>query len=76
MDFLTHTLVGAGAARLLARRRDQIAQLMPAALIGALLPDFDSWLYFWGLDNYGRYHRILTHSVWALGIIVVQDFPL
>lgn len=66
MDFVTHTLMGVGLARLAAPRRDQVAQYSLAGMLGSLLPDFDSWLIFLGPNSYGFYHRVITHSLVAL----------
>lgn len=66
MDFITHSLVGAGVARLACPRRAWRPQLTLAGLLGSLLMDGDSWLIFLGPDAYGFYHRVLTHNVFAL----------
>ena len=63
MDFLTHSLVGAGAARLLSSRREQLPQYSMAAVLGALLIDADPWLYLVDPAWYGLYHRVVTHSL-------------
>ncbi len=63
MDFLTHTLVGAGAARLICSERKLLPQASLAAMLGALLIDGDPWLYLIDPEWYGRYHRVVTHSI-------------
>ncbi len=73
MDFLTHSLVGAGAARLLCRQPNQLPQLSIAAVLGALLIDADPWLYLIDPSYYGFYHRVVTHSiVGMIGVALVS----
>lgn len=69
VDFVTHSLVGAGVARLACPKREWLPQLTLAGLLGSLLMDGDSWLIFFGPDAYGFYHRVLTHNVFALGVL-------
>lgn len=69
MDFLTHTLVAVGTARLIAPRDARLPQCCLAAMIGALLPDSDSALALIGMEYYGKYHRVISHSILGLGII-------
>jgi membrane-bound metal-dependent hydrolase YbcI (DUF457 family) len=71
MDFLTHPLAGAGAARLISPQRELRPQLCLAAVIASLLPDADSWLYLLGPNMYGRYHRVVSHTVWGLALIAL-----
>lgn len=66
MDFITHTLVGTGAMRMMTPRADWRARLAPAAFLGSTLMDFDSWLALMGPDYYGRYHRVVSHSIVGL----------
>ncbi len=73
MDFLTHSLVGAGAARLLCRQPNQLPQLSIAAVLGALLIDADPWLYLIDPSYYGLYHRVVTHSIVGMvGVTLVS----
>lgn len=72
MDFITHSLIGVGAARLLVGRRDLRPQVTLAALLGALVIDGDSWLYLIDPSYYGRYHRVASHSI--LGVMAVGLF--
>jgi hypothetical protein len=71
MDFITHSLVGAGVARLTCPRREWLPQLTLAGLLGSLLMDGDSWLVLISQDAYGLYHRVLTHNVFALGVLAL-----
>ena len=71
MDFITHTLVGTGAARLIAPRRDLRPQVCLAGVLGSLLQDGDSWLYLLGPNMYGRYHRVVSHTVWGLALVAI-----
>ena len=71
MDFVTHSLMGAGAARLIAPRREWRPQLSLAALGGSLVMDGDSWLYLLGPNYYGFYHRLASHNVIALILIAL-----
>ncbi len=66
MDFITHSLIGAGGARLAAPRREWLPQLSLAGLLGSLVMDSDSWLYLIGPNYYGLYHRVITHSIIGL----------
>lgn len=76
MDFVTHALVGAGVARLAAPKKEWLPQLTLAGLLGSLLMDGDSWLFFLGPDAYGFYHRVLTHNVFALGALSLASSGL
>lgn len=69
MDFITHTLLGAGVARLVSPRRELLPQVSLAAIGGSLLQDGDSWLYLIDPSFYGKYHRVGSHNVWALALI-------
>jgi len=62
MDFITHTLMGVGAARVIAPRADLRPQVCLAGVLGSLLQDGDSWLYLIGPNYYGLYHRVASHS--------------
>ena len=72
MDFVTHSLMGAGAARLATARREWLPQTALAGLFGSLLMDGDSWLYLLGPNYYGFYHRVATHSL--VGLAVMATF--
>lgn len=69
MDFITHTLIGAGAARLIVPRRAWLPQVSLAAIGGSLVMDGDSALAICGLDAYGRWHRVASHSLVAIAAI-------
>lgn len=69
MDFVTHTLIGVGLARLLAPDAALRPQICLAALLASLLPDSDSLLGAFSQDLYGRYHRVVTHSILGLTVI-------
>jgi len=71
MDFLTHSLVGAGAARMLAKDKRALPGLSLAAVGGALLIDADPWLFLMGQDYYGRYHRVISHSLILMPVIII-----
>lgn len=71
MDFVTHSLVGAGIARVINPKREWLPQATLAGMLGSLLMDNDSWLFLLGPDAYGRWHRVFTHCIlglafWAL----------
>jgi membrane-bound metal-dependent hydrolase YbcI (DUF457 family) len=66
MDFLTHGLYGAGAARLVSPRCEWLGQLSIAALLDSLLMDCGSFIYWIREDLYGKYHRVFTHSIIGL----------
>ena len=65
MDFITHCLVGAGVGRL-ASPGPWRPQLTLAALLGSTLMDGDAWLALCGPEAYGLYHRVGSHSIFAL----------
>lgn len=62
MDFITHTLMGAGVARHSVSRSDWLPQFTLAGMLGSLIQDGDSWLHLLGPNYYGRYHRVVSHS--------------
>lgn len=66
MDFLTHSLTSAGAARLLPGKRELLPQLSLAAVGATLLIDADPWLYLIDPSWYGFYHRTATHSLMGM----------
>jgi membrane-bound metal-dependent hydrolase YbcI (DUF457 family) len=76
MDFITHSLVGAGVARLAAPKRSFVQQLSLAGVAASLLQDADFWLYNIDPNYYGRYHRVASHSVWALALIALAAATL
>jgi membrane-bound metal-dependent hydrolase YbcI (DUF457 family) len=76
MDFLTHACMGVGAARLLARKPALRPQLAAAALFASLLPDADSFIVLVGMEWYGKYHRVVTHSLAGLICIVLVSAAL
>jgi len=63
IDFITHTLIGTGAARVICPRREWLPQICLAGALGSLLMDGDSWVQFIDINAYGRYHRVVTHSL-------------
>lgn len=69
MDFITHALVGAGAARLISPRREWIPQLSLSAVLASEIQDADPWLYLIDPAYYGLYHRVATHNLWALAVL-------
>lgn len=71
MDFITHALVGAGAARIGSPKREWIPQLSLAGILGGELQDADPWLYLIDPSYYGKYHRVTTHNLWALMLIAL-----
>jgi membrane-bound metal-dependent hydrolase YbcI (DUF457 family) len=76
LDFVTHSLVGAGVAKLLAPRQNWVPQLSAAALAGSLLQDADSWLYLLGPNVYGKYHRVASHNLWGLALVALASATL
>lgn len=71
MDFITHTLIGTGVARLVAPEKRLLPQCALAAVLASLLPDSDSALALLGQEYYGRYHRVASHSILGLTLIAV-----
>lgn len=60
--------MGVGIGRLAAPSRAQVPAYSLAGMLGGLLPDGDSWLALLGPNMYGKYHRVITHSI--VGLIV------
>ncbi len=75
MDPLTHTLVGANLA---ATRLGEKTRLATAAfVIGANLPDIDSYYYFTGQDDFALgFRRGWTHGVLALIVLPLLQTAL
>ena len=71
MDFITHTLVGSSIARCACRARGALGQMSVAAVFASLLPDADSALALMGQEVYGRYHRVMSHSIVGLIVVVI-----
>lgn len=71
MDFITHTLIGTGVARLVAPEKRLLPQCALAAVLASLLPDSDSALALLGQEYYGRYHRVASHSILGLALIAL-----
>jgi len=63
MDPLAHALAGTLIAR---THPSRSKGLVTACLIGAVIPDIDIVLTFWGKDNYLLEHRGFTHSLMGL----------
>lgn len=76
MDFLTHACMGVGATRLLARKPALRPQLAATALFASLLPDGDSFIVLAGMEWYGKYHRVVTHSLAGLLCVVLISAAL
>jgi membrane-bound metal-dependent hydrolase YbcI (DUF457 family) len=64
MDPLTHIVVGRAVVAAAGRER-QSAALGVAAILGALSPDVDGAVAFWGWDRYLRVHQAGTHSLFG-----------
>lgn len=75
MDPLTHTLVGANLA---ATRLGEKTRLATAAFVlGANLPDIDSWYYFTGQSDFALgFRRGWTHGVLALLVLPILQTAL
>src|SRR5687767_12222421 len=75
MDPLTHTLVGANLA---ATRLGEKTRLATAAFVlGANLPDIDSWYYFTGQGDFALgFRRGWTHGVLALLVLPLLQTAL
>lgn len=71
MDFVTHSLVGAGIARVMNPRRPWLPQTTLAGMLGSLLMDSDSWLALLGPNVYGLFHRKISHCIVALVVWIV-----
>ena len=63
MDPLTHIVVGRAVVAAAGRDVRQSAVIGVAAILGALSPDADSVVAFWGWDRYLRVHQSGTHSL-------------
>ncbi len=62
MDPVTHALSGIALKNLGFRRKGALG----VALFASIAPDLDYITRFWGTDVFLRYHRGITHSVFAL----------
>ncbi|MCE5231638.1 metal-dependent hydrolase [bacterium] len=71
MDFITHSLVGAGVARVINPRPKWLPLATLTGALGSLLMDSDSWLALLGPNAYGIYHRKITHCIVALVFWVI-----
>jgi len=63
MDPLTHIVVGRAVVSVAGREDRQSLALGAAAILGALSPDIDGAVAFWGWDRYLRVHQSGTHSL-------------
>ena len=67
MDPIAHGLAGSVIFNLGFRRK----QAFWVLLLSSLLPDIDYITRFWGVDVFLRYHRGITHSIFASIIVSV-----
>lgn len=63
MDFVTHTLSGLSTSRLIGNQNAHVRCVGLSALVASLLPDIDVILYAFAPEAFGRYHRVITHSI-------------
>jgi len=66
MDFVTHALIGANVSRLFVRRPGELPALALAGVLASTLMDGDSWVALLGPGMYGRWHRVVSHSLIGL----------
>lgn len=69
MDILTHGLIGATLSGLFLKRVDPTVATL-TLISSSVIPDIDYVVRFWGMTNYLKHHRGITHSV--LGVIVLS----
>jgi inner membrane protein len=69
MDIVTHGLIGATLSGLFLKRIDPAVAAV--TLIGSsVIPDIDYVVRFWGMTDYLKHHRGITHSI--LGVIALS----
>ena len=76
MDFVTHTLSGVSTARFLGKQKNEARCIGFAVMLAGALPDGDFWLGWIRLDLYGKYHRVATHSLIGLTLIILLSGTL
>lgn len=69
MDAATHILDGLAIGVGLAKGKAHPVAVAAAGLLGALAPDIDVVFLIKGWQNYRLYHRVYTHTFWALPIL-------
>lgn len=69
MDAAAHILDGLAVGIGMAHGRTHPAAVAVAGFLGAVCPDLDTVLLFKGWDAYRAYHRVYTHTFWALPVL-------
>jgi inner membrane protein len=69
MDILTHGLIGATLSGLFLKRVDPAVATV-TLISSSVIPDIDYVVRFWGMTDYLKHHRGITHSI--LGVIVLS----
>jgi len=69
MDAATHILDGLAIGVGLAKGKSHPVAVAAVGLLGALAPDIDAVLVIKGWQTYRMYHRVYTHTFWALPIL-------
>ncbi len=69
MDILTHGLIGATLSGLFLKRVDPAIAAV-TLISSSVIPDIDYVVRFWGMTDYLKHHRGITHSI--LGVIVLS----
>lgn len=69
MDAATHILDGLAIGVGLAKGKAHPVAVAAAGFLGALAPDVDTFFLLKGWDVYRMYHRVYTHTFWALPIL-------
>lgn len=66
MDPVTHGIIGLGIASLTGET-EILSPVTIGAVIGAMSPDIDGIMKYWGNYKYLKHHRGETHSIFSLG---------
>ncbi|HUT53831.1 MAG TPA: metal-dependent hydrolase [bacterium] len=69
MDLVTHSMTGMFLGAAAARGGRDLKAMLAAAVIASALPDLDAALYLGGAGLYYHYHRLFTHTLFALPVI-------
>lgn len=66
MDPVTHGIIGLGIASLTGET-EILSPVTIGAVVGAMSPDIDGVMKYWGNYKYLKHHRGETHSIFSLG---------
>lgn len=70
MDPVTHGIIGLGVAALTGET-EFMSPVTIGAIVGAMSPDIDGIMKYWGNYKYLKHHRGETHSIFSLGALAL-----